>query len=442
MNVDKAVKAAQDLDRLAVLKQLELLDTPAEESFDRLTRLASQITNSPISLVSLVDANRQFFKSQVGLPEPLTTIRQTPLSHSFCMHVVADRAPLVVEDARKHPILKDNLAIPDLGVIGYLGIPLTTKDGTALGSFCIIDTSPRVWTEREIEIMHELASMVMTEIELRAQINARMRAEEALQQYTDSLEMQVAERTHELQKVHEQLLETDQLKSKFIDDLSHELRTPITNIGLYLDLLHRCEQENREKYETVLREQSDKLTSLLDGILSFSNIQKRLEQPNLTFIDLNTVVTEVVFSFQAKMQKQHLEFSFTPTEEQAMIWGDVNQLNQVVTELLQNAFSYTKAGFVRVSTHCIGNSDFICLTVEDSGMGMDNEELAHCFKRFYRGKRVGQFNVAPGAGLGLAQVQDIVTFHKGWIEVESEVNKGTTFSIYLPALTSNGCSDE
>lgn len=440
MNVNEAIKAAQALDRLAVLKQLELLDTPAEESFDRLTWLASQITNSPISLVSLVDVNRQFFKSQVGLPEPLAAIRQTPLSHSFCMHVVANSAPLVVEDARKHPILKDNLAIPDLGVIGYLGIPLITKDGTALGSFCIIDTFPRVWTEREIKIMHRLASMVMTEIELRAQIKARYHAEEILQQYTDALEAKVAKRTQELQNVHEQLLETDQLKSKFIDDLSHELRTPITNIGLYLDLLHRCEQENRNKYETVLREQSDKLISLLDGILSFSNMQKRLERPNLTFIDLNAVITDVIFTFQTKMQKQHLNFSFTSSSERAKIWGDVNQLNQVVTELLKNAFSYTKAGFVHMSTYHTENNDFIHLRVEDSGMGMDSEELTHCFKRFYRGKRVGQLNIVPGAGLGLAQVQDIVTFHKGRIEVESEVNKGTAISIYFPALTSNGCN--
>ena len=177
MIVEQSLEIAKDPQRLDTLKQLNLLDTPMEEAFDKLTRLASKITNSPISLVSLIDADRQFFKSLFGLPEPLATERETPLSHSFCKQVAADAQPLIVEDARKHPILKDNLAVPDLNVIGYLGIPLTTSDGVGLGSFCVIDTEPRQWTEQEIEIIKELAESVMTEIELLAQIEERKRAE-------------------------------------------------------------------------------------------------------------------------------------------------------------------------------------------------------------------------------------------------------------------------
>lgn len=158
----------QDPDRLSALRELNLLDTEAEQAFDRLTRLASLITNSPVSLVSLVDADRQFFKSLFGLAEPTASARQTPLSHSFCQHVVADHAPLVVADAREHPILKDNLAVRDLNVIAYLGMPLTTTEGHTLGSFCVIDTKPREWNSRDIEIIRELALSVMTEIELRA----------------------------------------------------------------------------------------------------------------------------------------------------------------------------------------------------------------------------------------------------------------------------------
>ena len=119
-SVSEAIRIAQNPQRLAVLKQLNLLDTPAEEAFDRLTRLASKITNSPVSLVSLVDVDRQFFKSMFGLSNPLTDGRETPLSHSFCKHVVADNQPLIVFDAREHPILKENLAVSDLNVIAYL----------------------------------------------------------------------------------------------------------------------------------------------------------------------------------------------------------------------------------------------------------------------------------------------------------------------------------
>lgn len=173
--------------RLNKLKELLLLDSPAEEAFDRLTRLASKIVNAPVSLVSLVDVDRQFFKSFVGLPEPWASERETPLSHSFCQYVVATGEPLVVEDARKVDLLKDNLAIPDLDVIGYLGMPIMASDGSQLGSFCVIDSKPRQWTQREIEIVQELAISAMAEIELREQVIAREKIEKALEEHNRQL---------------------------------------------------------------------------------------------------------------------------------------------------------------------------------------------------------------------------------------------------------------
>lgn len=169
-----------DQHRLAALDETGLLDSPEEESFDRLTRLASLVLNAPVSLVSLVDVDRQFFKSMFGLTGPAADARQTPLSHSFCQYVVADSSPLVVEDARKHPVLRTNGAVADLNVIAYLGIPLQNSEGVDLGSFCVIDSKPRQWSERDIEIVRELAKSVMTEIELRAQIKARQQIEENL----------------------------------------------------------------------------------------------------------------------------------------------------------------------------------------------------------------------------------------------------------------------
>ncbi len=178
----------QDPKRLAVLHRLELLDSPSEEAFDRLTRLASKIVNAPVSLVSLVDADRQFFKSFLGLGKPWSVRRETPLSHSFCQHVVAENAPLIIEDARTHPLVFDNLAIPDLNVISYLGMPLTMTDGTGLGSFCVIDSKPRQWTADEIEIIRELALSAMTEIELRAELLAHQETEARLRVTLGELE--------------------------------------------------------------------------------------------------------------------------------------------------------------------------------------------------------------------------------------------------------------
>jgi hypothetical protein len=154
--------------RLRELRGTRLLDSPPEESFDRLTRLTSTVLNVPIALVSLVEDDRQFFKSCLGLPQPWARQRQTPLSHSFCQHVVESREPLVISDAREHPMLRDNPAIRDIGVIAYIGAPLITPSGNVLGTLCAIDHQPRHWTTEQVEILTNLAGSVLSEIQLHA----------------------------------------------------------------------------------------------------------------------------------------------------------------------------------------------------------------------------------------------------------------------------------
>ncbi len=153
--------------RLAALRDSALLDTPAEESFDRLARVAAKVVGAPVALVTAVDRDRQFFKSCLGLPEPWATRRETPLSHSFCQHVVAAREPVIVTDAREDPRFIDNRAIQDLGVIAYLGVPLITTEGQAIGTLCVIDHEPRIWTDDEIRLVSDIAAAVVTEITLR-----------------------------------------------------------------------------------------------------------------------------------------------------------------------------------------------------------------------------------------------------------------------------------
>jgi signal transduction histidine kinase len=175
------VAPLRDPARLAALRATALLDSPREEGFDRLTRLATQVLDVPVALVSLVDEDRQFFKSCIGVPEPWMSERGTPLSHSFCQHAVASASPLVIEDARQHPLVRDNLAIRDLDVIAYAGIPLITSDGDVLGTFCAIDWQPRSWTDDEVAFVGEMAASAMTEIELRTTVrqleDARAEAE-------------------------------------------------------------------------------------------------------------------------------------------------------------------------------------------------------------------------------------------------------------------------
>jgi GAF domain len=156
--------ATDDPKRLQALRATGLLDSPPDDAFDRLTELVRRVLAVPVSLISLVDEDRQFFKSQAGLPEPWASRRETPLSHSFCQFPVRSGEPLIVADAREHPELKDNVAVPEMGIIAYAGVPLITDDGFALGSLCAIDSRPRFWTAEQVGVLSDLAQLTVTEI--------------------------------------------------------------------------------------------------------------------------------------------------------------------------------------------------------------------------------------------------------------------------------------
>lgn len=138
-----------DPERLRALADTGL-DAVPDEAFDRFARLVSDLLDVPVALVSLVSTDRQFFPGAVGLPDPWSERRQTPLSHSFCQHVVGIEAPMVLPDARLYPRVRDNLAIDDLGVVAYAGMPLTDLSGRVLGSLCAIDNKPRAWTAAQL----------------------------------------------------------------------------------------------------------------------------------------------------------------------------------------------------------------------------------------------------------------------------------------------------
>ncbi len=153
--------------RLAALRDLAILDTEPEDAYDRVTALAAELLSAPLALVSIIDRDRQFFKSQYGLPEPWARARQVPLSHSFCQHAIATRRALVIPDARQAALVADNLAIRDLDAIAYAGVPLILADGNAVGALCVIDRRPRQWTKFELHILDDLAEAVITQLELR-----------------------------------------------------------------------------------------------------------------------------------------------------------------------------------------------------------------------------------------------------------------------------------
>ncbi|MCX6956099.1 MAG: PAS domain S-box protein [Verrucomicrobia bacterium] len=162
-----------DRARLDALVRAGLTGSAAEPGFDRLTRLAAKVVGAPVCLVSLVDDRRQLLKSAHGLTGAVADVRETPLTHSFCQHVVMSGAPLVVGNAHDHPLVCDNPAVREFGVVAYLGIPLRSPGGLVLGSFCLIDPQPRQWLPAEIELTKEFAALAETEIALRTAVAER-----------------------------------------------------------------------------------------------------------------------------------------------------------------------------------------------------------------------------------------------------------------------------
>ncbi|MEU8240873.1 SpoIIE family protein phosphatase [Actinoplanes missouriensis] len=169
--------ADDDGQRLAALLRTGL-DAVADPMFDRFASMVRTVLGVPVALVSLVDADRQFFPGACGLGDPWAQKRETPLSHSFCKHVVDAAQPLIVTDARVDPRVRDNLAIEDLGVVGYAGMPVFDADGRVLGSLCAIDHEPRRWTEHELSALSDLAAACSDSLQLRiASYQASDRAE-------------------------------------------------------------------------------------------------------------------------------------------------------------------------------------------------------------------------------------------------------------------------
>lgn len=189
--------------RLAALYELELLDTPDEPAFDRVTRLVTQLLNVPISTITLIDAERQWIKSRVGVET-----RETGRDVAFCAYTVMAPEPLIVEDARQDPRFANNPYVIDPeGIRFYAGIPLCTSTGLALGSLCAIDRKPRVLQDQELAALQDLAAIVTDEIRLRERL-ARERknaqaSQRALNELHRSMECQIERRTNELNLVIE-----------------------------------------------------------------------------------------------------------------------------------------------------------------------------------------------------------------------------------------------
>ncbi|MBK7896505.1 MAG: ATP-binding protein [Candidatus Promineifilaceae bacterium] len=253
-------------------------------------------------------------------------------------------------------------------------------------------------------------------------------AAELLRTYNTELERRVQERTLELTKANERLQELDRLKTKLIDDLTHELRTPITNFKLYLDLMYRNKDKSKfEQYHEVLVAHTNRLEQLIEDIVKYSQIPAG--RGAFSTVHINRLAAQVIAWHQPQTQLAGVQLTLITDAENAICWGNEQQLITMITNLVKNAVNYTPQGSVTV--HTSSDTTNIFIEVTDTGIGIAEEELDLIFDRFYRGKKVGQLTI-PGSGIGLALTKEIVLEHHGSIRVESQLGKGTTFYVSLP----------
>ncbi len=158
------IAALTDPERLHALHATGLLDSPPEEAYDRITRAASDALDAPHAALSLIDVDRQFFKSKVGMGGMSAKERQTPLDRSVCQYAVANGALLILEDARVDNVFKNHAAVRDGSLVAYLGVPLMDQDRNAIGTLCVYDTKPRVWGSGHVQVLSDLAALAADRI--------------------------------------------------------------------------------------------------------------------------------------------------------------------------------------------------------------------------------------------------------------------------------------
>ncbi len=396
--------------RLAALAESGLMDSPSQESLDRCARIAKAALGAPVVLVSLVDDHRQFFSSAIGLPEPWASCRETPLSHSFCQHVVRDGAPLIVADARFEPRVSQNLAVRDISVLAYAGIPILSTEGHVIGSFCAIDTAPRLWSDREIAILADLASVVSDAVELRRRARRAERAE------------------HRLSEVTRQLNEEHEVECRRARSATHDIRTPLNVIALGVQniIIHDGTSAYPElvRLLQIVKRNVDHAASLLSSA-SMSMHQDSASQAT-TIVDLAELTRETCTDLDFQPGKARLDFSDVASERLDVLC-DTTSLRRCVENLVSNALRFAQT---KVAIRLLRSGREAVLAVEDDGSGLPDADAHHQVwepnVRFHLGEG------KSGSGIGLTIVRSIVERTGGHVEATRSALGGARFVLRFP----------
>ncbi len=382
-------------ERLAEVKKYNLLDTLSENDFDNITALIAAICEVPISLITLLDSDRNFFKSHFGFD-----FNQSPRDISFCGHAIVDESEIfIVEDARKDERFIGNPLIKEARAIFYAGVPLINPNGYKLGTLCVFDHKPRQLNDVQIKSLKALAKQVINLFELR-------------NKNTLLTEYQI-----ELQQRNERLV-------NFAQVVSHDLKSPLANITSLTRLLREENlevlSEDSELYLNYIEDSSFTLKNYINGILKFYKSEELLEEEKKD-VQLKSLFEEI----KEILVTDDIVFQY-PKEG---VLQNINKaaLTQIFLNLIDNSLKYNLSNERLVSISYFDEPDFHKFSIKDNGMGIDlgvQEEIFSLFKTTGIKDRDGK----DGTGIGLATVKSLVSKLGGSVSLESEPGKGSTFT--------------
>ena len=386
--------------RLRILQEYQILDTESEKDFDEITKLASEICETPISLISFVDTDRQWFKSSYGL-----SVQETPRALSFCAHAIHDESIFVVEDARKDIRFHDSpLVTGNPNIVFYAGIPLIDKDGFSLGTLCVIDDKTKQLSEFQQKALKTLSRQVLKLMELK-KLNYKLKGKNFL----------LNESYNELER--------------FAHVVSHDIKSPLNNILGLTNLLKQkhCEITNTEAnlYIDLIKESSEKLKEYIDATL---NTYKNgiLASDDKEFFYLNSVLKKCV---ELLNPKNEFEINLPQNIE---IFNYKSIFEQIFINLITNSIKYNDKPKVIVDISVLVKDEYQTIIVKDNGIGIEKDKLEQIFGMFVTLNKVDRFNNI-GTGIGLSTVKNLVLRAEGEITLKSTVEEGTEFILKFKA---------
>jgi signal transduction histidine kinase len=384
--------------RAEELKKYSILDTLPEEDYDNITRIASQICNTKVSLISLLDENRQWFKSHHG-----TDLKETPIEHSFCRHAIKDKDEMyIVTDARVDEEFKNNpLVKGETNIVFYAGVPLTSEKGIPLGTLCVIDETPKKLSDCQISTLKGLAKQVINLLKLRK----------------NQVELENSMRS--LKSKNEEL-------ERFAYIAAHDIKSPLNNI-FSLSSMIASSKGNSMDDDTLemvhyIEDSSQKLIDLVNGLLEYSKADNYLktEREELPVSQFKNDI----LNFYLDDDKSKIKFNSNPD----VLFTNKIALQQILLNLIGNSIKYNDKETTKIDINITENPDEYLFEVSDNGPGIPESHQKKIFNIFHR---VNKTNDDSGHGIGLATVKKLVTSLGGSIEVHSKEGEGATFKFYI-----------